>query len=296
MTVFSRVLANAERERALQAQGRQQDRGGDRPAPGPGEPPGPRPNRGLRSAEPYPAESLKQVEAHLVSLLHPTSFLAEPYRALRHIVEQRQRTGKLSILAVSSAGGGEGKTTTAINLAGALAQAPGSRVLLIDADLRTASVARHLVLGEVGSHGLVDAILDSKLSLYDVVRARPPFNLDVLPAGILPATPYEVLKSPRLEELLEEARGRYDYVILDTAPLVPVPDSRLIGKLVDGFLLVVAAHKTRSKLLAEALNLMEPAKLLGLVFNGDDETPSSNYDLASDGHRPRWWRYLWGTH
>jgi capsular exopolysaccharide synthesis family protein len=233
----------------------------------------------------------------LVSLLQPTSFLAEPYRALRHIVEQRQRTAGLSILAVSSAGGGEGKTTTSINLAGALAQAPGSRVLLVDADLRSSSIASHLALGDTHGHGLVDVILDPSLGLDDVVRPRPPFNLNVLAAGTPSAAPYEVLKSPRLEELLEEARRRYDYVIVDTAPLVPVPDSRLIGKLVDGFLLVVAAHKTRSEMLAEALNVMEPEKLVGLVFNGDDETPSSHHDyppygVASNG-RVSWWRSVW---
>jgi polysaccharide biosynthesis transport protein len=87
-------------------------------------------------------------------------------------------------------------------------------------------------------------------------------------------------------------------VIVDTAPLVPVPDSRIIAKHVDGVLLVVAAHKTPSKLLAQALNLMEPAKMIGLVFNGDDETPSSHHDYpaygaASDGHRPSRWRSLW---
>ena len=109
---------------------------------------------------------------------------------------------------------------------------------------------------------------------------RPPFNLDVLPAGTLRPAPYEVLKSPRLGELLEEARRRYDYVVLDTAPLVAVPDSRLLGKWVDGFLVVVAAHRTPRKLVAETLDLMEPAKLIALLFNGDDELPAG-YPLPS---------------
>jgi protein-tyrosine kinase len=324
MNVFSRVLEQAERERAVNAAEREraasaeagrQARAGS-PPPAPPERPAatPRPATRLDEADatrpltpvepaapPTPGprldefdatRPLTQVEPHLVSLLHPTSFLAEPYRELRHIVEQRRRTAQLSIIAVSSAGDGEGKTTTSINLAGALAQAPGSRVLLVDADLRKSSVTRHLGLGDVANRGLVDAILDPNLSLDDVVRPRPPFNLDVLPAGALPSAPYEVLKSRRLEELLDEARRRYDYVVIDTAPLVPVPDSRLIGKLVDGFLLVVAAHKTRTKSLAAALNLMEPAKLVGLVFNGDDDGPSSHYGAASGGQRPSW-RSLW---
>jgi non-specific protein-tyrosine kinase len=217
--------------------------------------------------------SVDGVERHLVSLLAPTSRLAEPYRVVRHLLEQLHRTAQLSIVAVSSAVIAEGKTTTAINLAGALAQASDARVLLVDADLRNPSVARHLALGRARRRGLVDAILDTGLGLDDVVSPRPPFNLDILPAGTLRPDPYEVLKLPRLGELLEEARRRYDYVVLDTAPLVTVPDSRLLGKWVDGFLVVVAAHRTPRKLVAETLDLMEPAKLIALLFNGDDELP-----------------------
>src|SRR5206468_2700492 len=82
-------------------------------------------------------------------------------------------------------------------------------------------------------------------------------------AGQPPAAPYEVLESPRFGELISEARQKYDYVLLDTPPIVSVPDCRVIGKWVDGFLIVVAAHQTRRKLLEEALNLMEPAKVIG---------------------------------
>jgi succinoglycan biosynthesis transport protein ExoP len=273
VSIFTRVLANAERERALRPEAGRNHEEGASLAIAPDEQSAMRTTHAPRADDPYPWESSQCVDAHLVSLLHPTSFMAEPYRALRHIVEERQRAGRLSVVGVSSAGSGEGKTTTSINLAGALGQAPGARVLLVDADLRNASIARHLAFGELGNHGLVEAILDPRLSLDDVVRTRPAFNLDVLAAGTLPATPYEVLQSPRLEELLEAARRRYDFVIVDTAPLVPVPDSRIIAKLVDGMLLVVGAHKTPHKLLGEALNLMEPEKVIGLVFNGDDEGP-----------------------
>jgi capsular exopolysaccharide synthesis family protein len=214
-----------------------------------------------------------------VSLLYPASLLAETYRALRHRVEQiRRPAGGGIVLAVSSPGVADGKTTTSINLAGALAQAPGARVLLVDADLRSPSIARHLML-EASARGLVDAILHGTLGLERVIQARPPFNLDVLAAGTPPPAPYEILESPRLGDLLTEARRGYDYVIVDTAPLVPVPDARLVSKWVDGILLVVAAHKTPRRLLAEALNLLEPASLVGVVFNEDDGplTASSGY-------------------
>ena len=86
-----------------------------------------------------------------------------------------------------------------------------------------------------------------------------------------------MLKSPRLGELLEEARRRYDYIVVDAPPLCPVQDCRVIAHWVDGFLLVVAAHHTPRRLVAEALNVVERGKMLGLVFNGDDHPPSSFY-------------------
>jgi capsular exopolysaccharide synthesis family protein len=215
-----------------------------------------------------------------VSLVASTSFAAEQYRGLRHLVEQSHKSAQLSVLAVSSPMAGDGKTITAINLAGALAQAPEARVLLVDADLRRASVRRYLGRGDPHSPGLVDAILDPALALDDVTRPCPPFNLSVVPAGRRPAAHYELLKSPRLGELLGEARHRYDYVLLDTPPVVVVPDCRVIEKWVDGFLLVVAAHKTPRKLLEETFTVMDRAKILGLVFNGDDRPLSLYYGGA----------------
>jgi capsular exopolysaccharide synthesis family protein len=224
----------------------------------------------LPSAAEFAPQASEDLDEHLVSLLAPSSFEAEQYRALRHLIEQRNKSADLSVIAVSSPGAADGKTTTAINLAGALAQAPAARVLLVDGDLRGAALATRLGLGHLAGPGLVDAILDPTLSLLDVVHSRPHLNLSVLTAGQLPSAPYEVLKSARFGELLAEARRRFDYIVLDTPPLVSVPDCRVIGKWVDGFLIVVTAHRTSRKLLEEALKVTEPAKIVGLVFNGDD--------------------------
>jgi capsular exopolysaccharide synthesis family protein len=238
------------------------------------------------------------LEEHLVSLLDPASFEAEQYRVLRHMIEQRHRSSDLSVIAVSSPGVADGKTTTAINLAGALAQATDARVLLIDGDLRRPAVATRLGLDD--HPGFADAILDPELSLEAVARARPTLNLSVVPAGRLPSAPYEVLKSARVGELIAEARRRYDYIILDTAPLVSVPDCRVIEKWVDGFLLVVTAHRTARKLLEEALHITEPAKVVGLVFNGDERHLSrDSYGYyaagrAADGNGDGWRHRFFG--
>jgi capsular exopolysaccharide synthesis family protein len=283
MSEFTKILQQAAADRAIKTETQIQTetrRGEDK--------------RPVEDVVPLIADrtkSLDGVEGHLVSLLYPASVLAEPYRMVRHRIEHLHRTAQLSIVAVSSAMVAEGKTTTAINLAGALAQGADARVLLVDADLRNPSIMRHLALGDVGSRGLVDAILDPKLGLDDVVSRRPPFNLDVLPAGTVRPAPYEVLKSPRLGDLLEEARRRYDYVVLDTAPLVAVPDSRLIGKWVDGFLVVVAAHKTPRKLVGETLDLVEPTQLVALLCNGDDRPLSGySYPASRTAHSRSLWR------
>jgi capsular exopolysaccharide synthesis family protein len=307
MSTFFKALEQAERERAAREREHAPRRapGGvlvtDPPgAPAPPSPPEPAvvpapPEPTARiDVAPAPVEPVDrldiapevaggEIDEHLVSLLRPSSFQAEQYRALRHTVETLRRTAGASLFAISSPSVGDGKTTTAINLAGALAQAQGARVLLIEGDLRQPAMAQRFGLGSAPLRGLVDAILRPGLALDDVVRRPPPYNLSVLLAGQPPAAPYEVLESPRLGALLQEARERYDYIILDTPPIVAVPDCRVIGKWVDGFLLVVAAHRTPRKLVEEALNLMEPSKVIGLVLSHDDRSVSSygSYGTAS---------------
>ena len=209
------------------------------------------------------------VDDRLVSLLSPNSFAAEQYRTLRHMIEQMHSQTGLAVVGVSSAGIGEGKTTTAVNLAGTLAQSRASRVLLIDMDLRRSAAAGQLGIRGIERKGVVDVIL-SGASLSDVVIELPMYNLSLLPAGERQAAPYDLLKSPRLQDMLTEARRQYDYVVIDTPPLIGVPDCRVLSGCVDGFLVVVRAHKTPMKMLGEALSVVDGAKILGLVFNRDD--------------------------
>jgi capsular exopolysaccharide synthesis family protein len=264
MSKFAKALEQAQRDRALRAG----------PAPGGnGQPAEPRPTRSIPRPPVTRRRAVGQtgaVEDHLVSLVAPAGLEAEQYRALRHIVEQKRRTDNLMVIAVSSPGGGDGKTTTAINLAGALAQAPDARVLLLEADLRRPSIGPLLGLYDPSAPGLVHAILDPGLSLAQIVQPVTTFNLNVVLAGQTPPSPYEVLKSPRLAELLDEARCGYDYVVLDTPPMVPVQDCRLLARLVDGLVLVVAAHHTPRPMLEAALDIVDPTRLIGLVFNGYD--------------------------
>ena len=250
-----------------------------------------------RSAPSAQVEPWADPEEHLVSLIAPRSVEAEQYRVLRHFVEQTHKdNGLLRVIGVTSPAVGDGKTTTAINLAGALAQASGMRVLLIDTDLRRGSVQEQFRLPRSGALGLAEAIADPALTLSDVARFLPQFNLGMVVAGRCPAAPYEAFKSPRFTELMTEAREGYDYVIVDTPPLIPVPDSRVIAKSIDGFVLVISAHRTRQRLVEEALDIIEPVKMVGIVFNRDDRPRSESYGYYGgygeplNGHHRAWWK------
>jgi capsular exopolysaccharide synthesis family protein len=254
---------------------------------------GPRPER-VR----VPPAAL-HVDEHLVCLRSPNSFEADQYRVLRHLLGATAEEKRLQVLAVTSAAPGEGKTTTAVNLAASLAQSPGARVLLVDTDLRRPCVAVSLGLAQSGP-GLAGAVLDERLDLASVVRPTA-FRLSVLPAGVAPGNAYQILESPRVGRLLEEARATYDHVVLDTPPLLLVPDGRLLTQWVDAFVVVVAARRTPRKLLAATLDAVDPSKLAGIVFNGDERPLSGYYggyytgyyDRAQEAPRPRWlswWR------
>jgi len=120
-----------------------------------------------------------------------------------------------------------------------------------------------------------------------VSRSCPRAGPSILPAGRTSDNPYDVLKSARMGEIVQAARRRYDTVVIDTPPIVPVPDSRVLAKWVDGFLLVVAAHRTPQRLVEEALHLLSHAKVAGIVFNGDDRPSSAYYGYYYGYGRPR---------
>jgi capsular exopolysaccharide synthesis family protein len=220
-----------------------------------------------------PALGCRPIDHRIVSLVDPGSFAAEQYRVLRHRVEQLHATG-MKTVGVTSAIEGDGKTITAINLAGALAQDPRVRVLLVDADLRRPTVTEWLGILPAAAPDLIEAIVGGR-SLADAARPTLHPNLRVLSATEASRLPHEMLSAPAFAALMAEARAAFDYVVVDTPPMVPFHDGRVIAAWVDAFFIVVAAHRTPRRMLAETLNAMEPAKVAGLVFNADDERPSA---------------------
>ncbi len=205
-------------------------------------------------------------EHPLIFQADPHSARAEAYRRLRTNLQFLELGGRRRSIVLTSAVEGEGKTTTSINIATTLADA-GESVLLIDADLRRPKVADYLNIE--GSVGLTTVII-GRATLADVAQPLGHGNLHVLPAGQIPPNPSELLGSEPMRRLLEEATDRYDTVIIDSPPLLPVTDSAVLSRLVGGMLVLVGSGKVRKPELGGALESLETvdANVLGLVLNG----------------------------
>jgi capsular exopolysaccharide synthesis family protein len=215
-----------------------------------------------------------RIDPHLVCLLDPRSDQAETYYRLRHQLETLRQSDAALVVGVTSAGTGDGKSLTAINLAGALARSSDARILLLDLNLRRTgeTAADYLGMKDARDRGIVDWAQGKEADPDAFTHYLEPFNLHVMTSGSNPEHPYELLKSSRLDELMHRARKTYDFVIVDSPQILRLPDTELISRLVDGFLIVVKAGHTRQARLEEALNLMTEAQVLGLVFNADPRT------------------------
>ncbi len=231
---------------------------------------------------------------HLVALFDPQSPLAEGYRSLRTNIQFAGGLQGNRVLAFVSAGAQEGKTTSAVNLAIALAQ-DGKRVLLVDGDLRKPSV--HERLGLEQSPGLSDVLLGTvppleairtvtdlmlgKLGVDQVINAPGIDNLNVLPSGKRPDNPSEFLNSPRLVELIQMARQEYDITIFDCPPILPVTDGVTVGSKVDGIIMVYQVGKVGRNALRRAKTLLENAKglLIGIVLSNVSAELTPDYEM-----------------
>jgi capsular exopolysaccharide synthesis family protein len=222
--------------------------------------------RGLLAAP--PGDEPGQIDDHLVSLLEPTSAAAEHYRAIRLHVETLHREQGLRLVAVSSPARGDGRTLSAINLAGALAQAPEARVVLVEVDMRNPGAADYLGLDN--RRGLSTYLLDAAMEVDAVLERPGGVGFSLIVAGPAPSMPYELLKSPRLASLLHALRARFDYVVIDTPPALPYPDTGILRDLVDGFVLVVRANRTPRELVRDAVAALGTRRVLGVVFNDDE--------------------------
>ena len=200
----------------------------------------------------------------LVAGLAPQSLAAEQYRQLRTRLAHTEGASNLRTVLVTSPQKGEGKSITSANLALTMAQELQRRVIIVEADLRKPSLQQ--LFGLPAGPGLSD-YLSGAAELKDVMQFLPDHNLTVIHAGASPANPAELLGSTAMRRLLDQLRTRFDRVILDTPPVLPLADVAVLAPLVDGTLLVVRAGVTPKPAIENALRAFDSSRLLGVVLN-----------------------------
>jgi capsular exopolysaccharide synthesis family protein len=208
----------------------------------------------------------QNVPSHPVILRdQPLAAPSEAVRRLRTNLQFIDIADRPKSIVISSSIPGEGKSTMAINLAVSLADT-GSRVILVDADLRQPSIADYVgIEGRVG----LTTVLIGRAAVEDVVQPLGTTSLDLLPAGQIPPNPSELLGSMTMALLLERLSAVYDMVLLDSPPLLPVTDAVVLSKMAGGALVVVGADRVHRPQLQQSLESLETAgaHIFGLVMN-----------------------------
>lgn len=205
-------------------------------------------------------------EVILITDVHPKSPISESFRALRTNTRFAVAGKPAQIICITSCRQAEGKTTTAANLAVTFAQ-EGKRTLLIDADLRKPS--QHKVFAVSNRKGL-STILSNLSEFGQSVAAAHVEHLTILPSGPVPPNPAELLGSPGMDALLEQVKGKYDAIIIDTPPVLAVTDAQIVASKSDGVIMVIRAGQIKSSLALKAKSRLEhvQARILGVVLNG----------------------------
>jgi capsular exopolysaccharide synthesis family protein len=201
----------------------------------------------------------------LITVSEPRSPISEAYRTLRTNLDFASLDKALKTLVVTSAGVGEGKSTTLANLAVVSAEA-GRKVILVDADLRRPTL--HQVFGLENDKGLTTAMMDESFLASPPLQKTSVDGLLVLTSGPLPPNPADLMGSRRMEEVIAALGEEADQVFFDTPPVVAVTDAAVLATKVDGVLLVVSAGKTKRDYARTAVQRLEQinARLVGTVL------------------------------
>jgi len=259
---------------------------GDHPLPVLGQLPALRGDAALRRGDAREQQRTRDLYVHRF----PGSLTAERCRGIRTSLAFVQGAASRRCIMVSSPGAAEGKSSVATSLALSLCQAD-KRVVLIDADLRRPRLHEAFEGSDPASRSRgLSALLEGHATLDEVLVRAPvgaPGNLDVIPCGLPPERPAELLESPALARMVEELRARYDVVIIDTPPVLPVADPLLVARVVDGVIIVPRVGRTTRGQLARTVGLLRraDARVLGLVLNEVDERRDDGYGGASYGYR-----------
>lgn len=216
-----------------------------------------------------PVETVEiKPEQRLIVRSDPRSPGADRFRYLRMRLRELRGKGPLKSLVITSPTPQDGKSTVALNLATVLAENGRWQVLLVEADLHRPSLAKTLEVPALP--GLAEC-LESGLDPLGAIRKIEPLHLYLLQAGTPQANATELLQTASLPAVLATLTSRFDWVIVDTPPMAPLTDALCLSRLVDAVLLVLRAGKTPQESVHEALELLGPGKVAGLIFNGADD-------------------------
>ena len=232
-------------------------------------------------SDPFELENTPSVQArispesHLVAWTDPQGLAAEKFRVLMTRLVNLRSQRELKSLQVTSAGTGEGKSLVSANLAVTLARHSESRVLLVEGDLHQPALSRLFGFGEL--RGMSHWVSSTRVSINSYLYRMNELPLWFLPAGGPCAEPAEILQSGRLTEQFPKFAGWFDWVIVDSTPLLPMADANIWNRLADGTLLVVREGITAVKELKRGLASLDNPKLVGVVLNDASEFDRVNY-------------------
>lgn len=236
----------------------------------------PDPEKPAKRQHEVPVEPIVQSRLHprLILLTQPETPECEQYRTLRTQLFHASEKKALRIVTVTSTLAGEGKTSTVINLALAIAQSREKRVLVIDGDLRRPNVAAYL--GVRTKMGLGE-VLRGEAEALDTLFTLDGYELYVMPVSREAANPTELLSSERFADMLAELRNYFDFILIDSPPVMPFADTRLLANHTDAVMLVIRAGMAPYETVEKAIEALPSSKMLGVVLNGAEHLEEAGY-------------------
>lgn len=216
-----------------------------------------------------------KLEHPLVVIGEADPLAVEQYRVLYTKLEHISSGNSYKTFAITSAVKGEGKTVTSLNLAYVMAQEFKQKVILIECDLKNPSLTSYFLNGGPRK-GLID-VIKGKMNLSDAIIQIEGISLYSLPAPHNIKNSSELLGSPYMNTVLNLLKNQFDYVIIDSPPILPLADVNILSKMVDGLVLVVRAGKTPKDIVCKAVNSVSNGNFIGIVLNGTERSLKKYY-------------------
>ncbi|MGE5627293.1 MAG: CpsD/CapB family tyrosine-protein kinase [Solirubrobacterales bacterium] len=217
---------------------------------------------------------------NLITVNDSRSPISEAYKTLRTNMQFSSYDKQVQTIVITSSGPGEGKSTVSSNLAVVFAQS-GHKTILIDCDLRRSKLHR---IFQISNNKGLSNFLAGQCNEDEIINSTPVDNLSVIPSGTRPPNPSELLASNKMQSFLEKLKEEYQYIILDTPPVIMVTDAQVLSRYSEGVVLVICADQVDrgAAIRSKELLLKVNARILGVVLNKVKSSGKGYYDRYSD--------------